>query len=348
MKNLQYFLVLFMYNAHIEYNYFLEQEALLIKIIFIYLMFTFSLLSAVQPVYSFSHKSIAAKAWIVIDENDSVLSSKYPSVKLPPASTVKLVTAMVALDNLDPAAKVIVSSRARAARSGKPRLMTNDELTVSDLLHLALMRSNNSAAVALAEAAGGSEDAFVALMNLKVKEIGANDTHFVTASGLPKGRQYTTALDLTIILKKALTYPIIREILGKKEWIVKTAAGRDLYLSSTDNLLWSRSNMVGGKTGFTCNARHCFVGAMDTEKGLIYTAVLGAPSRSRLWKNTLMLADIGMNRQLDHLLPASHEPLARFTRRDPLVGKGDRAMYQNLPVSEAGIHDQRTHPDLPF
>ncbi len=287
-----------------------------------------------QPVYSFSHKSIAAKAWIVIDENDSVLSAKFPSVKLPPASTVKLVTAMVALDNLDPAAKVIVSSRARAARSGKPRLMTNDELTVSDLLHLALMRSNNSAAVALAEAAGGSEDAFVALMNQKVKELGANDTHFVTASGLPKGRQYTTALDLTIILKKALTYPIIREILGKKEWMVKTAAGRELYLSSTDNLLWSRSNMVGGKTGFTCNARHCFVGAMDTEKGLIFTAVLGAPSRSRLWKSALTLADIGMDRKLDHLLPASHEPLARFTRRDPLAGKGDRTMYQSLPGSE--------------
>jgi D-alanyl-D-alanine carboxypeptidase (penicillin-binding protein 5/6) len=320
-----------MYNARIEYIYFPEQEALLNKIIFISLLFSFSLLSAVQPVYSFSHKSIAAKAWIVIDENDSVLSAKYPSVKLPPASTVKLVTA-----------------RARAARSGKPRLITNDELTVSDLLHLALMRSNNSAAVALAEAAGGSEDAFVALMNQKVKEIGANDTHFVTASGLPKGRQFTTALDLTIILKKALAYPIIREILGKKEWMVKTSAGRELYLSSTDNLLWSRSNMVGGKTGFTCNARHCFVGAIDTEKGLIFTAVLGAPSRSRLWKSALTLADIGMDRQLDHLLPASHEPLARFTRRDPLAVKGDRAMYQDFPGSEASIHDQRTHPDLPF
>jgi len=312
-------------------------------------MFTFSLLFSVQPVYSFSHKSIAAKAWIVIDENDSVLSAKFPSVKLPPASTVKLVTAMVALDNLDPAAKVIVSSRARAARSGKPRLMTNDELTVSDLLHLALMRSNNSAAVSLAEAAGGSEDAFVALMNQKVKSIGANDTHFVTASGLPKGRQYTTALDLTIILKKALTYPIIREILGKKEWMVKTAAGRELYLSSTDNLLWSRNNMVGGKTGFTCNARHCFVGAMDTEKGLIFTAVLGAPSRSRLWKSALMLADIGMDRQLDQLLPAAHEPLPRLTRRDLIAGKGDRTPYQYFLGSEAGIqHDQCADPDFPF
>ena len=116
-------------------------------------------------------------------------------------------TAMVALDRLDPSANVTVSSRARAARSGKPRLVTADVLTVSDLLHLALMRSINAAAVALAEAAGGTENAFVALMNQKAKEIGAFDTHFETASGLPKGKQYTTARDLTIILKKGAHLP---------------------------------------------------------------------------------------------------------------------------------------------
>jgi D-alanyl-D-alanine carboxypeptidase (penicillin-binding protein 5/6) len=164
-----------------------------VKRMFFYLAFAVLLLSAVQPAFSFSKSSkrgIAAKAWIVIDENDSVLSEKFPSAKLPPASTVKLVTAMVALDHLDSSASVTVSSRARAARSaGKPRLLTDDVLTVSDLLHLALMRSINAAAVALAEAAGGSENAFVALMNQKAKEIGANDTHFETASGLPKGRQ---------------------------------------------------------------------------------------------------------------------------------------------------------------
>jgi len=302
----------------------------------------------VQPAFSFSRKGIAAKAWIVIDENDSVLSEKFPSAKLPPASTVKLMTAMVALDHLDSAASVTVSSRARAARSGKPRLLAADVLTVSDLLHLALMRSNNSAAVALAEAGGGSENAFVAMMNQKAKEIGANDTHFETASGLPKGRQYTTARDLTIILKKALTYPLIREILGKKAWLVKTAAGRELFLSNTDNLLWSRTDMIGGKTGFTCNARHCFVGAMDTEKGLLYTAVLGAPSRSRLWKSTLMLAEIGTRLQPDRISPGSAEPLAPLPRRDIFRLKSDRALDQSTQGSDAGFQDRFAHPDLAF
>jgi D-alanyl-D-alanine carboxypeptidase len=319
-----------------------------IKLMFFYLLFAVVLLSAVQPAFSFSRKGIAAKAWIVIDENDEILSEKYPSAKLPPASTVKLVTAMVAIDRLDPSANVTVSRRARSARSGKPRLFAAEVLTVSDLLHLTLMRSNNSAAVALAEAAGGSENAFVVFMNQKAKEIGANDTHFETASGLPKGRQYTTARDLTIILKKALTYPLIREILGKKDWLVKTAAGRELYLSNTDNLLWSRTDMIGGKTGFTCNARHCFVGAMDTEKGLIYTAVLGAPSRSRLWKSTLMLADMGTKLLPDRSFPGSFDPLARLPRRDILRGKSDSYRYQIPRGSVAGIQDQFTHPDLVF
>jgi D-alanyl-D-alanine carboxypeptidase (penicillin-binding protein 5/6) len=160
------------------------------------------------------------------------------------------------------------------------------------------MKSINSAAVALAGATSGSEDAFVELMNQKAQEIGANDTHFENASGLPKGRQYTTARDLTIILKQALSYPLIKEIIGKKEAVISTTAGRELYMGNTDALLWYRSNMVGGKTGFTRSARHCFVGAMYTDKGLIYTAVLGAPSRSRLWAGTLMLADMSANPDL--------------------------------------------------
>ncbi len=318
------------------------------KRLFYYLVFVVLVLSAAHPAFSFSRKGIAAKAWIVIDENDSVLSEKFPSAKLPPASTVKLVTAMVALDRLDPAATVTVSSRARAARSVKPRLLTTDILTVSDLLHLALMRSINSAAVALAEAACGSENTFVALMNQKAKEIGAFDTHFETASGLPKGRQYTTARDLTIILKKALTYPLIREILGKKEWLVRTAAGRDLYLSNTDNLLWSRADIIGGKTGFTCSARHNFVCALDTEKGPIYTAVLGAPSRSRLWKNTLILADIGTSLQQDRAISGSVEPLVRLPRRDILRWKPDNALNQSSPGNDGVFQDQSAHPDPAF
>lgn len=249
----------------------------------------------VKPSTALSWKAVPAKAAVVMDSSGAVLYAKYPNAKLAPASTVKLVTAMVALDRLDPATKVKISRNAAAVRSIQPRLCPDDEMTVSDLLHLALMNSINSAAVALAEATAGSEQEFVTLMNRKAKEIGANNTLFANASGLPKGTQYTTASDLALIMKTALSYPLIREILGTKACLIRTTGGRELFVENTDELLWQKDNIIGGKTGYTGNARHCFVCAIDTGKGLLFAAVLGARSRSNLWRSTLALAEIGMN-----------------------------------------------------
>lgn len=262
-----------------------------------FIVFAALLLLPEQQAFAFSQKAISAKACLLIDEQGRVLYEKNGSSKLPPASTVKLITAMVALDHLRPWMLVRVGSRAAAVRSIKPRLRNGDELTVTDLLHLTLIKSNNSAAVALAEAAAGSEERFVELMNQKARKIGATNTHFTNASGLPKGKQYTTARDLTVILKQALSYPLIKEIIGKKEHHIKTAAGREFHVENTDDLLWLREDTIGGKTGFTNNARHCFVGALNTDKGLLYAAVLGAPSRIRLWESAVMLAEYGTKPQ---------------------------------------------------
>jgi D-alanyl-D-alanine carboxypeptidase (penicillin-binding protein 5/6) len=250
------------------------------------------------PASALPQNTIPAKAAVVMDSTGSVLYAKYPNAKLAPASTVKLVTAMVALDNLDPAKKVTVSPNAARVRSIEPRLLPHEEMTVSDLLHLALMKSINAAAVALAEETAGSEREFAALMNLKAKEIGAKDTLFANASGLPKGTQYSTAADLVLIMRAALAYPQIREILGKRAWLIRTTEGREIFLESSNDLLYQSNNIIGGKTGYTGNARHCFVCAISTDKGPFYTAVLGARSRNSLWRSTLMLAEIGANPEL--------------------------------------------------
>jgi D-alanyl-D-alanine carboxypeptidase len=174
-------------------------------------------------------------------------------------------------------------------------------MTVFDLLHLALMKSINAAAVTLAEATAGSEQNFVVMMNRKAKELGANNTRFANATGLPKGGvQYSTAGDLALIMRAALTYPLIREILSTKGYLVTTAAGRVLFLDNSNDLLWQQDNVIG-KTGYTGNARHCFVCAINTERGPLFTAVLGARSRSSLWRTTLRLAEIGMNPELASL-----------------------------------------------
>lgn len=250
------------------------------------------------PATALSQKAVPAKAAIVVDGSGEVLFAKYPNAKLAPASTVKLVTAMVVLDNLDPAKTVTISANAARTRTIQPRLCPDEEMTVSDLLHLALMISVNSAAVALAEATAGSEQGFAAMMNRKARELGANNTLFANASGLPKGTQYTTASDLAIIMKAALSYPLIKEILGTKESTIRTVAGRELLVENSNHLLGQELNMIGGKTGYTGNARHCFVGAINTAKGTLFTAVLGARSRRSLWRSMLLLSDMGMKLEL--------------------------------------------------
>jgi len=236
---------------------------------------------------------IPARAAVVIDAEKSVIYAKNPAEKLQPASTAKLITAMVVLDGIEPERVVRVSRNAAYTSSVEPGLRAGDELTVDDLLHLALMRSVNSASVALAEETAGSERRFAELMNKKAVSLGAWNSRFINSSGLPGKGQYTTAYDLALIMAEVLKYPLIREILGKKDAWVITRQGRALFVENTDKLLWASDNVIGGKTGYTHRARHCFVGAVETEHGTVYACVLGAGSRTRLWQTAGWLMGLG-------------------------------------------------------
>jgi D-alanyl-D-alanine carboxypeptidase (penicillin-binding protein 5/6) len=226
---------------------------------------------------------VSAKAAIVIDsESEEVLYAKNPDIKLPPASTTKLITAMTALDKLSPDDMVTISRKAAETPSVLPKLKEGEKLSVRDLLNFALIRSINGAAIALAESAAGNEKSFVPLMNKKARSIGAGNTNFINASGLPGKGQYTTARDLARIMKKALSYPIITDIIDTK---VKEldVDGKSVVLTNTNNLLWADEDHLGGKTGYTRAARHCFVGASEKEEGVIIIALLGDKTRDTLW-----------------------------------------------------------------
>lgn len=241
------------------------------------------LISSIIYASSASAEGIGAKAAFVIDsQTQKVLYAKNPDLKLMPASTTKLVTAMCTLDSLNPDTVVTVSRDAAYTPSVAPRLRPGEKITVRNLLYLALMRSINGAAVALAEAASGSENAFTVLMNRKAQTVGAKDTRFVNATGLPAGGQYITARDLTMIMAAALKYPLIKEIINTKETSVCTNR-RSLYLRNTNHLLWSDDDLIGGKTGYTRAARHCLVFAASKGDNTIVTALLGEHVRDGLW-----------------------------------------------------------------
>jgi D-alanyl-D-alanine carboxypeptidase (penicillin-binding protein 5/6) len=195
-------------------------------------------------------------------------------------------TAIVAIESENLAKVVTISKNASHAAPSKAGFKKGDRVTIEGLLYAALLESANDAAVALAEAMAGSEKRFVSLMNQKALAIGARDTKFINANGLPGSGQYTTALDLSKILNYALKIPRLREIIGTPEAQITTERGRLFYLRSTDKLLWSDEKVIGGKTGYTRKAGHCFVCAAQSESKTILVAVLGSPSRKNLWADT--------------------------------------------------------------
>jgi len=254
---------------------------------------------------------IKSRAALTIDASTGEpLFSKNSNRRLPPASTTKLITPILAVENESLSKIVTISRKASHATPSKAGFKEGDQVTIEGLLYAALLESANDAAVALAEAIAGSEQRFVPLMNEKARSIGAGDTKFINATGLPGKGQYTTALDLSKILSYALRFSKLREIIGTPEAIITTKGGKTFYLRSTDRLLRSDKKVIGGKTGYTQKAGHCFVGAAQGETTTILVAILGSPSRKNLWADTEKL--ISTNLRGDP--PAKYSSLSYFVR----------------------------------
>jgi serine-type D-Ala-D-Ala carboxypeptidase (penicillin-binding protein 5/6) len=198
-----------------------------------------------------------------------------------PASTTKVMTAMIVLERLDLDRYVTVSSRAARAQPTKLKLSPGERYKVKDLLYAILIKSANDASIVLAEAVAGSEREFVKLMNARAKALGAKHTRFANSNGLPaKAVQYTTAYDMYLIFRQALKHSFFREAVKYKYKTISSSAGRAIKLKSHNKILfkgWKRK--IYGKTGYTRAAKACFVGTLQDGKSTLIIAVFGCPAR---------------------------------------------------------------------
>ncbi|MGC9017788.1 MAG: D-alanyl-D-alanine carboxypeptidase family protein [Caldimicrobium sp.] len=266
------------------------KKIFLFLIFFLFLWFIWPLRAEINSEYL---ENIEALSAVALDGlTGQILFAKNPNVKIPPASTVKLLTAMVVLDRLPLTQEVRISKNAEDTPSTPPKLYEGEIYTVEDLLHLMLIKSSNQAAVALAEAVAGSEENFAKLMNMKARTLGLKDSHFVTASGLPAPNQYTTAYELALLLYEALKYPHIKEIISLPVKVITSKKGRTLVVKNTNKLLFEddlKEEILGGKTGYTRLSKHCLVNVAKVNHRLVITSVLGAPYRDALWEDTKKL-----------------------------------------------------------
>lgn len=264
---------------------------------------------------------IGAKAAVVIDGNSGkVLYGKNPYLRLPPASTTKLVTAMVVLDKIGMDRVVTISKNASNVQSVAPRLIAGERYTVRDLLYLSLMRSVNGAAVALAEAIAGDEKSFVVMMNDKVNALELQNTRFINSTGLPGKGQYTTAYELALLMRASLAYPEIVEIINTKVAEITNGNERQFLIKNTNYLLWKDDEHIGGKTGYTRAAGHCLVSAERNGDNILIAVLLGDDKRDDLWNNTFFLYS-----KAEEILRFKGEPIVYFTN------------FKNRPVSLTSI-----------
>ena len=271
-----------------------------------------------------SAEELKSRAAVVMDAaTGRVLFAKNPDLRLMPASTTKLMTALVVIERMNLSDVVTISKKASSASPTRIGLKEGDTATIETLLNAALIKSANDAAVALAEAVAGSVEEFVNLMNLKAIELGLHDTRFINPNGLPGAGQYITSYDLAKIMREAIKYPLLQDILGARIAEFTTANGKTISVKNTNKLLWSDEGFLGGKTGYTNQARHCFVGAGEREPGTIIVALLGTPSRTLLWKETEDLMDLG-TRVMNNL----EEPVVYITKIDYDAAKIKKASYK--------------------
>jgi D-alanyl-D-alanine carboxypeptidase (penicillin-binding protein 5/6) len=218
----------------------------------------------------------AASAVIVRLGDGTILYEKNSLLRLPPASTTKVMTVLIALEAFDMGKEVLIRSRAAEVEPTKAGLSEGTRYAMRDLIKACLMTSANDAAVSIAEEIAGSEENFAELMNKKARELGMKDTLFVNATGLPDNKDpYTTAYDLTILMREAVKDSLFVKIANLKATTIKGSNGREICLYNHNKMLWRKKGVIG-KTGYTLNAKHCFVGIDTSQDSQVAFAILAS------------------------------------------------------------------------
>ena len=232
-----------------------------------------------------------SRSCVVLDRvSKQVLYGKNENTRVKMASTTKILTATVVLENCSLNKTVEISKKAAGTGGSRLGLKTGDKITIHDLLYGLLLCSGNDAAVALAESVAGSVSEFANLMNNKAKEIGLSNSHFESPHGLDSDNHYTTAYELAVLSDYALKNPTFLNIVGTKKYTV-TINGYPKLLSNTNELLGNLNGVYGIKTGFTNGANRCLVTACKRGNMDIICVVLGADTKNFRTQDSIKLIE---------------------------------------------------------
>ena len=216
--------------------------------------------------------AVSAESYIVTDDFGIEVFSRNADAKMPPASTAKLLTALVAAENCDLGSKITVTSAHTATEGSLMYLAAGEVLTLEDLLYGLLLASGNDAALCIAELVSGNVDDFVGLMNTKAAELGMDSSRFSNPSGLPDENCYTTARDMARLMAAFSENEVLMKISGTREAVLdkRTVVNHNRLISSVEGV-------DGGKTGYTKAAGRCLVTTAERNGRRFFVVTLNAP-----------------------------------------------------------------------
>lgn len=236
-------------------------------------------------------KKISAKSAFIMDAaNGETIFAVSPDTPRQPASTIKILTGMIAIKSLDSNDSVSVSSKAAEQPSSKVYLERKKQYRADDLINAVLLSSANDASVALAEKIAGSEKSFARMMTLRAKLWGAQKTVCKTANGLTAEGQRTTARDLATIFRHVMQDKEFSQRM--KQIKAHTAEGK--LLRNHNKALWQIEGAIGGKTGFTNAAGQTYVGKFKRGSSEIVVAIMGSRT---MWADLKALVEYGFLQQ---------------------------------------------------
>ena len=247
--------------------------------------------TATQTSDTLDASSINSRSCIIYDRNSHmVLYGKNETKQVKMASTTKIMTSLIIIENCSLSETIEISQKAAGTGGSRLGLKTGDKITIKDLLYGLMLCSGNDAAVALAEYAGGDIQGFAELMNQKASELGLKNTQYESPHGLDSDGHYTTAYELAVLSNYALKNETFAKIVGTKNYTV-TINGYPKNLSNTNELLGYLNGVYGIKTGFTNGANRCLVTACKRNDMDIICVVLGADTKKFRTQDSIKLIE---------------------------------------------------------
>ena len=295
--------------------------------------------------------SLHSRGALLLDStNNRVLYEENGSKELPMASTTKIMTCIVALENAKPNEEVVISAHAARMPDVQLNAKPGEKFHLGDLLYSLMLESHNDIAVAIAEHVGGSVEGFATMMNDKARELGCEHTNFVTPNGLDAPGHYTTARDLAVIASYAIkNNEFIKVTNSASHEFQELKSGKKYFVTNKDRFLLMMEGAIGVKTGFTNGAGYCFVGAVQKSDRTLVTVVLGCgwpPSKNLKWNDTKELMNYGLkNYRLKQIF--------KDKKFEPLVVKDGQQKFEaltmkgNLPLLLRDDEKVRVEYDLP-